>query len=104
MAAAVLSAQDRPTVEGRLTAIRNHLRKPPGTVLHFASNIKDHGARVYVCREVGGLAGLTLNNVVMCKRLFQNATRLASDPQAVYLYALRFTLERLSLRFDLVGT
>jgi hypothetical protein len=37
--------------------MRHHLGKPAGTVLHFASNIKDHGSRVYVCRELGGVDG-----------------------------------------------
>lgn len=96
MSAAVDSDQDRPAVQGRLAAIRHALNKPPGTPLHFARNIKEHGQRVYVCQQFGGLTGLTLVNVVMCKRLFVNAALLSRDPQAVYLYALRFTLERLS--------
>jgi NADPH:quinone reductase-like Zn-dependent oxidoreductase len=86
----------RPAVQGRLASIRHHLDKPPGTVLHFASNIKEHGARVYVCREIGGLAELTVSNVVMCKRLLEGAPVLTSDPQSVYLYTLRLTLERVS--------
>lgn len=96
MAAAVVNDENRPGVQGRLAAIRHHLNKPPGTVLHFASNIREHGARVYVCQQLGGLAALTVTNVVMCKRLFEEAAMLTTDPQAVYLYTLRLMLERLS--------
>jgi hypothetical protein len=96
MAAAVVDDENRPAVQGRLASIRNHLDKPPGTVLHFASNIKEHGARVYVCREIGRLAELTITNVVICKRLLEHAPKLTSDPGSVYLYTLRLTLERLS--------
>jgi len=96
MSAVVVSDADRPALQGRLASIRNALNKPPGTVLHFARNIKQHGQRVYVCEQLGSVAGLTVVNVVMCKRLFVNAVLLSTDPQAVYLYTLRFMLERLS--------
>lgn len=68
--AAVVSDENRPAVQGRLATIRHALTKPPGTVLHFAKNIKDHGARVYVCAQIGSLDGLTIVNVAMCMRLF----------------------------------
>ncbi len=96
MSAAVVSDDTRPAVQGRLATIRHALGKPPGTVFHFAKNVKEHGARVYVCEQIGSLDGLTIVNVVMCKRLFVNAILLSTDPQAVYLYTLRFMLERLS--------
>ena len=96
MAAVVVDDTRRPAVQGRLASIRHHLGKPPGTVLHFASNIKEHGARVYVCQELGSLGDVTITNVVMCKRLWTSAPLLTADVSAVYLYALRFMLERLS--------
>ncbi len=96
MAAVVVDDTHRPAVQGRLASIRHHLGKPPGTVLHFASNIKEHGARVYVCQELGSLGDVTITNVVMCKRLWTSAPLLTADVSAVYLYALRFMLERLS--------
>jgi hypothetical protein len=96
MSAAIVDDLTRPAVQGRLASIRHGLNKPPGTVLHFARNIREHGARVYVCRQLGGLRRLTISNVVMCKRLLIGADQLTTDPQAVYLYTLRFTLERLS--------
>jgi hypothetical protein len=96
MSAIVVSDTDRPSVQGRLAAIRNNLGKPPGTVLHFAKNIRQHGARVYVCQQLATLTGVTIVSVVMCKRHWTNAAMLTQDPQAVYLYTLRLMLERLS--------
>lgn len=80
----------------QLTAIRQELGKPAGTTLHFASNITQHGARIYTCRQIGAMPGLTLTNVVICKRLLIKAQRLRVDVNAVYLYGLRLTLERIS--------
>lgn len=96
MSAAVVTDEHRPAVQGRLGSIRHQLGKPPGTVLHFASNIRDHGARVFVCQQLAQLESLTFVNVIMCKRLWTRAPVLTTDPQAVYLYTLRFMLERLS--------
>jgi Protein of unknown function (DUF3800) len=96
MSAIIVDDAGRAAIQGRLAAIRNHLNKPSGTVLHFARNIKDHGARVYVCRELAAVPNVTITNVILCKRFLTPGALMASDPQAVYLYTLRFTLERLS--------
>jgi hypothetical protein len=83
MSAVVVDDASRAAIQGRLAAIRNHLNKPPGTVLHFARNIKDHGGRVYVCRELATVPGVTITNVILCKRYLTPGALMAADPQAV---------------------
>ena len=96
MTAAVMSDAERPAVQGRLGAIRHLLSKPPGTVLHFSENIRTHEQRVRVCQELASLTGLSLLSVVLCTQHVAPTAQLARDPQTVYLYTLRYTLERIS--------
>ncbi len=96
----------RDGYEGRvseaLDAINAALRKPPGTVLHWAENVKTHPQRKHVVRELAAL-DVTISSVVVFKAPLMGSRSGLSDPAIIYNYAVRRLLERISWFVDDAG-
>ena len=96
----------RDGVEGSLAAaldtINSTLKKPPGTVLHWAENVKTHPQRKFVIRQLAAL-DMTVTSVAVFKAPLMGSGSALSDPASMYNYAVRRLLERVSWFVDDAG-
>lgn len=81
-----------------LDRINTTLKKPAGTVLHWAENVKAHPQRKYVTRELAAL-DMTISSVIVFKKVTGSGAGMR-DPAAMYNYAIRRLLERVSWFVD----
>ena len=86
-------------LEQLLDNINDGLGKPRTTVLHWAENVKTHPQRKYVAREIGASAA-TISSVVVMKQAMMGSGTHLSDATAMYNYAIRRLLERVSWYVD----
>jgi hypothetical protein len=96
----VLSAVTvRDTEADALRAMRDQicidLGKPTSTVLHWAENIKQHSQRKHVARLIAA-SPATVSNVIVLKQAMVGSGTHLSDPAAMYNYAIRRLLERVT--------
>jgi hypothetical protein len=80
---------------GALDRINVALKKPAGTVVHWAENVKQHSQRKRVVRELADLDMVITSVVVVKAPLIGSGTGL-SDATTMYNYAIRRLLERVS--------
>jgi hypothetical protein len=92
LSAAIIRDRNLDHVHTTLEAIRADLNKPSGNYLTW-KNIRAHSDRVHIAQELGGQSWMKVVNVISCKRHLPQASLNQSQ---VYLYQLRFMLERLS--------
>jgi hypothetical protein len=78
-----------------LDAINSKLGKPPGTVLHWAENVKEHSQRKVVARELAATPAVITNAIVMKQPLMGSGSGL-SNATTMYNYAVRRLLERIT--------
>jgi hypothetical protein len=71
------------------------LKKPPGTVLHWAENVKTHPQRKYVAGVLASL-DMTVTNVVVLKKPMIGTNSGLSNATPMYNYCVRRLLERVS--------
>ena len=79
-----------------LDGLVESLRKPPGHVLHWAQNIKDHADRRLAAQTLGALP-VRLQYVVVPKTSVRPGSLLAKSTEGYYNYAARLLLERIGL-------
>ncbi|MFA9432927.1 MULTISPECIES: DUF3800 domain-containing protein [unclassified Egicoccus] len=92
--AAVLCRDANTTVLGEALAdLVREAGKPPGSVLHWSKNMKDHALRTYAAQILSGLP-IRLLFVVVPKRAIQPNTHLARSTVGYYNFAARLVLER----------
>lgn len=94
----------RDSADAAVRAFRHELcsklRKPTGTVLHWSKNVTVHAQRKLVARELGGL-GVTFSYVIVDKEPIRKTPASGlRDHSAMYNYALRRLLERVSWYVD----
>lgn len=99
LSAVIVRDEDVPAVKGTLNGINQRLGKPPGTVLHWAQNVKQHSQRKFVASELAKAPIATAFVVVMKKALIGSGSGL-SDPARQYNYAVRRLLERVTWYVD----
>ncbi|TFC03645.1 DUF3800 domain-containing protein [Cryobacterium mannosilyticum] len=92
LTAGVVRDTNRHLVNPFLESIRTGLRKPSGFYLTW-KNIRSHQDRVHIAQELGKQTWLKKVSVIACKRHLP-ATQI--NQSQIYLYQLRFMLERLS--------
>lgn len=85
-----------------LDRINATLKKPAGTVLHWAENVKTHPQRKYVAGELAGL-DMTVASVVVLKQPLTGSGTALSNPTSMYNYAIRRLMERISWFVDDAG-
>ncbi|MCW3018849.1 MAG: hypothetical protein JWN10_1157 [Solirubrobacterales bacterium] len=85
-----------------LDRINATLKKPAGTVLHWAENVKTHSQRKYVAGELAGL-DMTVASVVVLKQPLTGSGTALSNPTSMYNYAIRRLMERISWFVDDAG-
>jgi hypothetical protein len=85
-----------------LDRINDDLGKPHTTVLHWAENVKTHPQRKHVAREIAA-SPATISNVVVMKQAMMGSGTHLSDATAMYNYAIRRLLERVSWYVDELG-
>lgn len=71
------------------------LGKPTSTVFHWAQNIKQHSQRKHVSRLIAA-SPATISNVLVLKQAMMGSGTHLSDPAAMYNYAIRRLLERVT--------
>lgn len=72
LSAVILPEADSDALRSVLDEINAALGKPPGTVLHWASNIKAHSQRKYVSARLSE-TDITLANVVVLKQVLMGS-------------------------------
>ncbi|WP_081689823.1 DUF3800 domain-containing protein [Leifsonia xyli] len=92
LSAVVVRDSNSDKINGLLEGLRADLRKPSGNYLTW-KNIRSHTDRMRIAQVIAGQQWLRVISVVACKRHLPPATLNQSQ---VYLYQLRFLLERLS--------
>jgi hypothetical protein len=84
---------------GALDRINTDLKKPPGTVLHWAENVKAHPQRKHVAKCLAAI-DMTIASVVVIKQPMMGSGTGLSDSTSMYNYAIRRLLERVSWFVD----
>ncbi len=85
-----------------LDRINATLKKPAGTVLHWAENVKTHSQRKYVAGELAAL-DMTVASVIVLKESLTESGTALSNPTSMYNYAIRRLMERISWFVDDAG-
>lgn len=99
LSAVIVKQADDRALREMLDAVNGAMNQPPGRVLHWAENIREHSDRKMVATRLAGLPA-TFVNIVLCKdSLLGSGTKL-SDPEAQYNYLVRYLLERVSWYVD----
>lgn len=99
MSAIIVRDGDEGQLVDTLDRINVALKKPPGTVLHWAENVKQHSQRKYVTGEIAKLDA-TITNVIVLKDPLIGSGSGLSDATSMYNYATRRLLERISWFVD----
>lgn len=84
-----------------LDRINAAMKKPEGTVLHWAENVKMHSQRKYVAGELAAL-DMEVASVVVLKRSLVGTNTALSTPTEMYNYAIRLRVRPLQIA-DLVA-
>lgn len=72
------------------------LGKPTSATLHWSQNIKAHSDRRHVASLLGGCGAGVFTFVIVDKNSLRGRSMALSDPAAMYNYAVRRLLERVS--------
>lgn len=102
VSAVIVKDADDRTIRQSLKALTLQLGKPPGTVLHWAENVRVHTARKHVAREIAKMP-IVLANVIVAKNSLMGQGSALSDSSMQYNYAVRRLLERVSWYVDDAG-
>lgn len=92
MSAAVVRDTNLAAVPLRLDHLRKDLKRNEGDYLSW-KNFRSHADRTHIAKSLGGLRWLRTVSVVACKRHLDPS---GMNESQMYLYQLRFLLERLS--------
>lgn len=93
--AVIVEDAEVPQLITTLDDINSALGKPPGTVLHWAENVKEHSQRKFVSREIAKTPAIITNAVVLKAPMIGTGSAL-SNAAAMYNYAVRRLLERIT--------
>lgn len=85
-----------PLLEGALDLLASEMNRPPGHVLHWSRNIKDHADRKLAAKKVASLP-VRLIYVIVPKASLRDDSLLAQSSEAYYNFAARLLLERIGL-------
>lgn len=95
LSAVVVRAAADKQVRQSLDDINLALGRRPDSLLHWAENIREHGDRKFVARQLAEMPA-TFMNVVVCKDSLIGTGSQLSRPDYQYNYLLRRLLERVS--------
>lgn len=95
LAATIVPARDDARLRACLDDINRDLKRPAGTVLHWAENVRGHADRKHVARLLGELP-MTCVAIVLDKESLVGTASGLSDHTKQYNYLLRRLLERVS--------
>jgi hypothetical protein len=99
VSAVIVKDADDKAVRQSVDQLSSQLGKSPGTVLHWAENVRTHTSRKHCAREIAKLP-VTLANVVIVKNSLMGQGSALSDASHQYNYAIRRLLERITWYVD----
>lgn len=86
------------TVREELARAKNQVGLTSGNVIHFRK--LSHAKKVRICRDISGFSLACITNVVVCKKKLEpfpsGGLPYISNPDPLYLWAVRLLLERVS--------
>ena len=97
-AAVVTRAEYMPQMQAAKVAINRDLERDDGVELHWSKNLRSHEKRMTAAEALGGLNARVIYSVLEKATMPKDAHLTNRD--AMYNYALRFLLERISWLVD----
>jgi len=98
VSAVVVRDESDATVREELNAAKARIGLQPGNVVHFRK--LPHSKKVRICRDVSGFSLDRITSVVICKKQLEpfpgGGLPYISNPDPLYLWAVRLLLERVS--------
>jgi Protein of unknown function (DUF3800) len=98
VSAVVVRDENDAAVREQLNTSKALLGFQPETVLHFRK--LSHSKKVKICQEIGGFSVGCIISTVVCKRRLEpfasSGLSYLSNPDPLYLWAVRLVLERIS--------
>lgn len=98
VSAVIVRDRDDPTVRAELATLKQPLGLQPGHVMHFRN--LSHSKKVKACMEIANFSIGCVTSVVVCKRKLipfpGGGMPYISQPDPLYLWAVRLLLERIS--------
>jgi hypothetical protein len=98
VSAVVVRDESDAVVREELSTAKSQIGLSPGNVVHFRK--LPHSKKVRICRDIGSFSLSRIANVVVCKRQLEPFPGVGlpyiSNPDPLYLWAVRLLLERVS--------
>jgi hypothetical protein len=98
VSAVVVKDDSDATVREELNTAKSRIGLPSRNVVHFRK--LPHAKKVRICRDISGFSLSRITNVVVCKKQLEpfpgGGLPYISNPDPLYLWAIRLLLERVS--------